>query len=145
MQAARVAEVAGFTKVATTNRYIVVVNVLPAERMFTADEVASEHPLEGELVLRGSANPVVGSGRHVEAHVYDRATGLPITAVTPSIQLSDLGSGAVIDVEPTLMQDLIIGALDVHFGNNVVLDGGRDIRVVVDIGGEGVVISGHLD
>ncbi len=145
LQAARVAEVAGFTKVATTNHYVVIVNVLPAERMFTTDEVASEHPLEGELVLRGPANPVVASARHVEAHVYDRVTGLPMTTVTPSIRLSDLASGAVIDVEPTMMQDVIIGAPDVHFGNNVVVDGDRDIRVAVDVGGEGVVISGHLD
>jgi hypothetical protein len=143
--ASRVAEVAGFTKLATTAHYIVVVNVLPAERMFTAAEIVSDHPLEGELVLSGPAGPVVASGRHVEAHIYDRSTGLPTTSVVPSIELSDLMTGAVIDVAPTLMQDLVIGAVDVHFGNNIVLGGDRDIRLRVDVAGEEVVISGHLD
>jgi len=35
------ADVAGFTKIATTEHHIVVVNVLPAEHMYTADEVAA--------------------------------------------------------------------------------------------------------
>ena len=113
--------------------------------MFTDEELAHEHPTVGEAVLRGSAVPVLTSGCHVEAHVYDRATGLPITSVTPSIVLVDLSSGARTEIEPTLMQDVVIGAPDVHFGNNTVLQGGRDVSVSVNLGGEQVVISGHLD
>jgi hypothetical protein len=43
------------------------------------------------------------------------------------------------------MQDVVIGAPDVHFGNNVVVPGGHDLSVRVDVAGEEVVIDGHLD
>ena len=143
--AAQVDAVAGFTKIATTAHYFVVVNVLPAERMYSPEELAAEHPTVGEAVLRGPAAPVVPSARHIEAHIYDRTTGLPTTLVTPTITVVDHDSGARISIDPTLMQDVIIGAADVHFGNNVVVAGDRDITLTVDIGGEEVVVSGRLD
>jgi hypothetical protein len=140
-----VAAVSGFTKLSTTEHYVVVVNVLPAERMFTKAELATEHPTEGEVVLHGSAGPVLAFSRHVEAHIYDRATGLPVTGTTPSIVLTDGETGARTTIDPTLMEDVVIGASDVHFGNNVVVHSDRDITVTVDVAGEEVVISGHLD
>ena len=140
-----VVSAAGWTRIATTKDYLLVVNVLPGEHMFTTSELDELHPIAGECIIRGIGNQLGPNVRHVEAHVYDRTTGLPTTTVTPSIQLSDLDSGAVINVEPTMMQDVVIGAVDVHFGNNVVLPGNRDVRVAVAIGNESVVISGHLD
>ena len=143
--ASEVDEVAGFTKIATTEHYFVIVNVLPAERMYTPEGLAAEHPTVGEAVLRGPAAPVVPSARHVEAHIYDRKTGLPTTAVTPAITLVDHRSGARMSIDPTLMQDVIIGAADVHFGNNIVVAGDRDITLTVEVGADKVVLSGHLD
>jgi hypothetical protein len=43
------------------------------------------------------------------------------------------------------MQDVIVGPPDVHFGNNVVAHGGRDVSLTVLIGGEEVTFDGHLD
>lgn len=140
-----IAAVSGFTKISTTEHKVVVVNVLPAEEMFTKDELAKQHPTEGEVVLHGSAGPVLAYSRHVEAHIYDRATGLPVTSSTPSIVLTDGQTGARTIIDPTLMEDVVIGAPDVHFGNNVVVQSDRDITVTVDVAGEEVVISGHLD
>jgi len=142
---AEVADVAGFTKIATTEHHIVVVNVLPAEHMYTVDEVAAEHPTEGEAVLEGPANPVVPNARHIEAHIYDRTTGLPITTITPTIAVTVVDTGERVEIPPTLMQDVVIGAPDRHFGNNVVVEGGHDVSVQVDIGEEEGVIDGHLD
>jgi hypothetical protein len=142
---AEVADVAGFTKIATTQHHIVVVNVLPAEHMYTPEELAAQHPTEGEAVLDGPANPVVPNARHIEAHIYDRTTGLPSTAITPTIAVTVVDTGERTEIPPTLMQDVVIGAPDRHFGNNVVVQGGHDVSVQVDIGGEEVVIDGHLD
>jgi hypothetical protein len=46
--AARIDAVAGFTKIAATEHYIMVVNVLPAEDMFTQDQMAQQHPTHGK-------------------------------------------------------------------------------------------------
>lgn len=139
-----VAAVAGWTRIATTERYVVVANVLPGERMFTKAEYAAEHPTVGELVINGTGRPVGDDVRHVEAHIYDRKTGLPLTDVTPTLVVLDRGSGKRTVVPPTLMQDVNIGALDIHFGNNVVVPGNTDLRLTVTIGDEEVTFDGHL-
>jgi len=140
-----VASVAGWTRIATTQSYLVVANVLPGEEMYTKAEVASEHPIEGELCIIGLGAPVGPLIRHVEAHVYDRLTGLPLTGVTPQITLVDRGTGRHTNVPPTLMQDLDIGALDIHFGNNVAIPNNSDLRLTVTIGNEEATFDGHLD
>jgi hypothetical protein len=77
--------------------------------------------------------------------VYDRLTGLPLTGVTPQITLVDRGTGRHTNVPPTLMQDLDIGALDIHFGNNVAIPNNSDLRLTVTIGNEEATFDGHLD
>ena len=140
-----VASVAGWTRIATTQSYLVVANVLPGEEMYTKAEVASEHPIEGELCIIGLGAPVGPLIRHVEAHIYDRLTGLPLTGVTPQITLVDRGTGRPTNVPPTLMQDLGIGALDIHFGNNIAIPSNSDLRLTVTIGNEEATFDGHLD
>jgi len=140
-----VAGVAGWTRIATTQSYLVVANVLPGEHMYTKAEVASEHPIDGELCIIGLGAPVGPLIRHVEAHVYDRLTGLPLTGVTPRITLVDRGTGRPTNVPSTLMQDLNIGALDIHFGNNIAIPSNSDLRLTVTIGNEEATFDGHLD
>ena len=140
-----VAGVAGWTRIATTQSYLVVANVLPAEHMYSKAENATEHPTAGELCIIGLGAPVGPLIRHVEAHVYDRLTGLPVTSVTPRITLVDRGTGRPTNVPSTLMQDLNIGALDIHFGNNIAIPSNSDLRLTVTIGNEEATFDGHLD
>jgi len=141
----RVSDVAGFTKIGFTTGHIVVVNVLPGEEMYSPAEVEQQHPLAGELSLEGVGTELAENSRHVEAHIYDRTTGLPITTVVPTIEVTNRTTGEVYMVNPVRMQDVVTGAPDVHFGDNVSIAGGSEITVRVSLGdGEEVVVSGHL-
>lgn len=145
MTKARVAEVAGWTRPVTTAHYLVVVNVLPSEHMMTRAEMNAMHPTEGELIINGIGEPQGAGVRHVEAHIYDRTTGQVVTSLVPSIRLVNRTTGEVVDVVPTLMEDVIVGPLDLHYGNNVPVTGDSDISVQVTVAGEEVSVDGHLD
>lgn len=140
-----VASAAGWTRIAVTRSYLVVANVLPGERMFTVQEAEATHPTQGELIMSGTGRAVGAYVRHIEAHVYDRRTGLPLANLQPTIDVFNRTSGEHIEVEGTLMQDLEIGALDIHYGNNVVVAGNSDLRLTITIGDEEVTVDGHLD
>jgi hypothetical protein len=137
-------DVAGFTRVATSEHYIVVVNVLPAEEMFTRAEYERKHPTVGELVVDGHPTPRPPSSRHAEAHIYSKTTGLPLTSPHPTITLVDHTSGRVENVDATLMEDVVIGKPDLHFGSNVVIESGHDFTLVIKIGNEEVSLDGRL-
>jgi hypothetical protein len=142
---AEVAAVAGWTRIATTASYVVVVNVLPGEAMFTAAQIKAEHPAVAELALHGAINPVGVAVRHVEAHIYDRVTGLPNPDLHPTIVVVNRTTGERVEVPATLMQDVNIGVRDVHYGNNVAISAGGDLSLTIGIGTEGVTLDGHLD
>jgi hypothetical protein len=142
---AAVAKYAGWTRDVLSRDYLVVVNVLPAEEMFTEAEQMMSHPTIGELIIDGEGNPVGTHVRHVEAHVYDRESGAVVTDVVPTITVTNRTTGEIIEVEPTLMQDVNIGVLDRHYGNNVMIMPDSDIRVSVGLGEEEVSVDGHLD
>ena len=145
-QSLAVSDVAGFTKVGFTDDYLVVVNVLPGERMFTQEEFDHEHPTVGELALDGEGTPLGEKTRHVEAHVYARSTGLAVTEPEPILEVLRHDTNEVVRIKSVLMQDVAIGAPDIHFGDNVELPDGIDITVRVILGeGEEVVIDGRLD
>jgi hypothetical protein len=140
-----VAGAAGWTRAVLSEHYLVIVNVLPGEEMFTEAEHMEMHPTEGELILGGKGNRTGEHVRHVEAHVYDRATGAVVTDVVPSITVTNRTTGEVVEVEPTLMQDVNIGQIDRHFGNNVMIMPNSDLQVKVTVGDEEVSVDGHLD
>ena len=140
-----VAGASGWTRAVLSEHYLVIVNVLPGEEMFTDDEKMSMHPTEGELILDGPGNDIGEHVRHVEAHVYDRATGAVVANVVPTITVTNRTTGEVLDVEPTLMQDLNIGEIDRHYGNNVMIMPDSDLQVHVTVGDEEVSVDGHLD
>jgi hypothetical protein len=139
-----VEDYAGFTEMATTVDYVVMVNVLPAEPMFSHAEHERLHPTAGELVIEGVGGRVRRWTRHVEAHVYSRATGEVVTDVVPAIEVLDRTTGRVIPVAPVLMQDVVIGEPDQHFGNNVVVGPDRAITVVVRLNDQVVSVDGRL-
>jgi hypothetical protein len=140
-----VSQATGFTKTVVSQHYVVVVNVLPSEHMMTMTDMKMEHPTEGELIIDGKGYPTGTEIRHVEAHVYDRATGSVVSGTVPKITLLNRTTGETIDVPPTLMQDVIIGPLDLHYGNNVPVAGNSDVGVRVSVNGEEVTVDGHLD
>lgn len=142
---ADVAAVAGWTRIALTPTYLLVVNVLPSEAMYTHDDIESMSPTEGEAILEGTGEPVGVGVRHVEAHVYDRETGIPISNVEPEIRVFNRTTGDRVDVAATLMQDVIVGSADIHYGNNVAVRGDSDISVEVSLDDEEVTVDGHLD
>lgn len=140
-----VAAAAGWTRIAVTNSYVVVANVLPGERMFTVQEAESTHPTEGELIMSGTGRTLGAFARHIEVHIYDRTTGLPLADLAPTIDVLNRTTGEHIEVESTLMQDLDLGAVDIHYGNNVAVPGNCDLRLTITIGEEEVIVDGHLD
>jgi hypothetical protein len=135
---------AGFTRMGTTADYVVMVNVLPAERMFTEAENARLHPTVGELIIRGTAGPLGPRARHVEAHLYSRSTGEVVTDVVPTMEIIDHATGKVTGVDATLMQDVVIGEPDQHFGTNVTVAPRHAITVIVRIGDQEVTVDGKL-
>jgi hypothetical protein len=141
-----VATVAGWTRIALTSHYLLVVNVLPSETMFSDGQMKSMRPTVGEAILDGGVGDPTGLGvRHVEAHVYDRTTGLPLSNIKPTIRVFNRTTGDHIDVPPTLMQDVIVGSPDIHYGNNVPVRGNSDISLAITVGDEEVTVDGHLD
>lgn len=135
---------AGLTKVATTADYIVVVNVLPAEEMFTEQQYADQHPTVGELVVDGKPTPRPPSSRHAEAHIYSQVTGLPVSDIRPTMRLIDRQTGETKPIDATLMQDVLIGEPDLHFGSNVVIPSGHEFTIVITIGSQEVSVDGVL-
>ncbi len=141
-----VSAVAGWTRIALTTHYLLVVNVLPSERMFSDAEMKSLSPTQGEEILDHGVGDPIGTGvRHVEAHIYDRSTGLPLSNIKPSIRVFNRTTGDHVDVPPTLMQDVVIGSTDIHYGNNVPVRGASDISLAIEVGNEAVTVDGHLD
>ena len=142
---AGVAAVAGWTRLASTASFLIVANVLPGEEMFTQKDFDRLHPAEGELILQRTGRKIGPDVRHVEAHVYDRTTGLPRADVTLTIVVVNRTTGERTMVPPTLMQDVNIGASDVHYGNNVMIRGNSDLSLKVTVGHEEVTLDGHID
>lgn len=139
-------DVAGFTKIGFTADHVVVINVLPGEEMYSQAQVDDHHPIAGELALEGVGTDLTSDSRHVEAHIYDRSTGLPITSTIPMIEVTNRSTGQVYIVNPVRMQDVVVGAPDVHFGDNIAIPGASDLTVRVGLGGgEEVVVDGHLN
>jgi len=137
-------EGAGLTLVGSSASYIVLFNVVDPERMYTPTQVARRHPSEGELLLAGTMAPIARGSRHTEFHLYDRSTGRTLAGPAPRISLVDETSGAGAPFEPALMQDLVIGPGDLHFGNNTVIPLGHRFRADIDVAGERIVFGGTL-
>ena len=140
-----VAEAAGWTRMVATQHYLFVLNVLPGEEMFSHADHMAHHPTEGELIIEGEGLPLGRNVRHVEAHVYDIATGLAISTQAPTIELTNRTTGEVAKVPAALMHDVNIGELDLHFGNNVHVAPDSDISVKISLHGEEASVDGHLD
>lgn len=135
----------GLTQVTTTAHFIAVLNVVPPERMFTASQAAGLAPgTAGELILFGDQGRIGPETRHTEVHVYDKATGAAVSDATVSLTVQDRATGQITPVPATKMQDLALGAIDVHYGNNTELPAGHDFTITAVINGEPATFTGTL-
>jgi hypothetical protein len=138
------AKEAGVTEVRTTRHYLIVLNVVPPEHMYPPAVAARLHPTEGELNIRGTMAPITPIARHFEAHVYSLATGKPVHGQHPTITVADHTTGQTEPVRVTIMQDVVVGARDYHYGNNANMAYGHDFTITVKLNGERAVYPVHL-
>ncbi|MEN9646950.1 MAG: hypothetical protein RL238_3619 [Actinomycetota bacterium] len=113
--------------------------------MYSDEARSIEHPIEGEAIIAGEGAPIVVDARHVEVHVYDRTSGLPVPGLDLTLIVVNLSTGQRFEVAAAEMQDLSIGSRDRHYGNNVPIAGPADISVTVSIRGERIAFDGHID
>jgi hypothetical protein len=138
------AKEAGVTEVRTTKHYLIVLNVVPPEHMYPPAVAARLHPTEGELNIRGTMAPITPIARHFEAHVYSLATGKPVHGQHPTITVVDHTNHTTEQVRVTIMQDVVVGARDYHYGNNANMAYGHDFTITVKLNGETAVYPVHL-
>jgi hypothetical protein len=135
----------GLTQVVTTARYIVVLNVVPPEQMYNRQEAASVPPGgAGELILIGRKAPIGPLTRHTEIHIYTKDAGAVVSDATVTMTLRDHASGQSLAIEATKMQDLALGPIDVHYGNNVTIATGHEFTLTATINADAASFTGIL-
>jgi hypothetical protein len=146
--AAPAASGAVITQHATTPTYKLTLHVGPTETMYTAAQVKATHPKDGEVMVgdsTGMGGMSMGGNRHLEVHVYSKATGKVVTGAAPTITLTDTsatsGMAMAEKVNAMAMQGIDQGVADLHYGDNVKLTGGHRYKVVVKVKGEKATFS----
>lgn len=140
----------GVTAHATTKTFQIQLDVGPIETMYTPAQVASEHPMGGEVMLRGQMASLPGmagmpgmsdmsgaadvSDHHLEAHICSITTGAPVQNANPTIVVTDSMNSSQ-NVPIAVMQGNGEGVSDYHYGNNVLLPAGS-FTVLVSLSGE---------
>jgi hypothetical protein len=122
-----------------TAHYRMVLQIGATEVMYTASEAKAKHPTSGEIMIGGRmVDGITGVGaeaskpasaktspdlRHLELHVYSRATGkmVPEAHVTIGVIGADKKSRAV---PIARMYGIDEGPDDLHYGNNFALPAG---------------------
>lgn len=147
--------------VAWTPTYVMAVVTGPPERMYSPGEVASKHPTDGEIMLRGtmaggdgashdmgsmgdmgdsgtgaSGDPSRSSLRHLEVHICARATGRVVSDAMPTLTVVDRTAEQTLYLPVAVMQGVASGPNDLHYGNNVDLPPGHDMNLTVTLSGE---------
>ncbi len=135
----------GLVLTRSAGTYLMVLDILAPEPMYTSGDLAVTHPADGELVVRGTAAPVDGEHtRHVEIHVYDLRDGEPVRVPTPSLTFVDHTSGRTQALDATLMHDLALGERDDHFGTNAPFPAGHRFTLRVGFDGTTTDFTGVL-
>lgn len=80
---------------------------------------------------------------HLEAHIYNRASGAVVTDMVPTITITNESTGETRSLDDVMaMYDIQVGMNDLHFGNNVYLpDGMYTIQAMV---GQEMIQFAHL-
>jgi hypothetical protein len=127
---------------ATTASYSLTLDVGPTETMYTAAQVKSMHPKSGEEMLGNGAMmggmSMHGMTRHLEVHIFSRASGKVLTDLMPAISVTDTSEKTMMMTKLSVveMEGIGEGLSDYHYGNNVTLTMGHLYVVVVKVGGQ---------
>ena len=138
---ATAAPAATITRHAETKTYKLTFDVGPLETMYTRAQVKTMHPKTGEVMVGSSmsgSGMSMGKGtRHLEVHVYSRATGKVLTNIVPRIGIRDKTAmssmNMTVKVPAIAMEGVGQGTADLHYGNNVPLTAGHIYEVVVTV------------
>ena len=127
-----------------TPHYRLVLRIGPTETMYTAAEARMHHPTSGEIMVGGrmaDEMPGMAHGsngkndpdrRHLELHVYSRATGKIVVEAHVTIAVSGADKKSL-SVPIARMYGIDEGPDDMHYGNNVVLrPGAYSVRAAVN-------------
>ena len=124
-------------KLATTATYNLVAEIGGLQAMYTPAQASSQHPKSGELMFSGSmtmpsdATNVSPDWHHLEVHVFDKSTGNVVKTAAPVITVINKATGQTQPVPLVVMQGIVEGPTDYHYGNNVDLPKGQYTVTVV--------------
>lgn len=140
----------------TTASHVFILSLGPQATMYSPQQVRRTHPMHGEVMLagkmQGSAMKGMGgmnSGgamagmtamKHLEVHICSRKGRKVVMAPSPSIVMTSGRSMQTIPV--ATMEGVGEGVSDLHFGNNVRIQGGHAYAVKVTEGSDHAVF--HL-
>jgi len=128
---------------ALTPHYRMVLQFGPAEAMYTPAEAHAHHPASGEIMVGGKMaggmehehdGMVMPERRHVELHVFSRATGKVVADAHVTIAIAG-ADNTWTSVPIARMYGIESGPDDMHFGNNMSLPPGS-YRVRASVNGE---------
>ena len=128
-------------KLGSTTTYNLVTEIGGLQAMYTPAQASSQHPKSGELMFGGSMTMTSDTTNaspdwhHLEVHIFDKKTGNVVKTVTPIITVTNRTSGQTQPVPLVVMQGIVEGPSDYHYGNNVDLPKGQ-YTVTVVIGSE---------
>lgn len=130
-----------FIQLGSTTTYNLLAEIGGLQPMYTPAQASAQHPKTGEVMFGGqmlmppnTSNPSP-DWRHLEVHVYDKKSGDVYRSADPVISVTNKSTGQTQLVPIVVMQGVIEGSGDYHYGNNVNLPNGQ-YTVTVVIGSE---------
>lgn len=126
----------------TTKSYKIQLQVGPNAMMLTPDQAKTATSGEVMVQMPGMPMPTMTTtdqghpvNHHVEAHIFNLATGAVVKDMMPTISITDQASGASRDMTNVMaMYDVAVGQSDFHFGGNVYLADGKYTFVITESG-----------
>lgn len=128
-------------KLGSTSSYNLVTEIGGLQAMYTPAQAASQHPKTGEEMFGGTMVMPVDTTNpspdwhHLEVHIFDKKSGNTVKSTTPVISVTNATTGQTQPVPIVVMQGIVEGPSDYHYGNNVDLPKGQ-YTVTVVIGSE---------
>jgi hypothetical protein len=130
-------------QIALTRSYRYALRLGAPENMYMPYQVRANHPKHGEAMLRGtmSGSPSLLTGgpiRHLEVQICTRRTSAVVTHAKPRISVVDETTGRTRKLPVAVMEDISVGAADLHYGNNIAMSPKHRYLVSVTWGGQPV-------
>jgi hypothetical protein len=128
-------------KLGSTNTYNMVAEIGGLQAMYTPAQASSQHPKSGEVMFGGQmvmppdTTNAPPEWHHLEVHIFDKKTGNVVKTLNPVITVTNKGTGQTQPIPIVVMQGVVEGSGDYHYGNNVNLSNGQ-YAVTVVIGSE---------